>query len=211
MIFLIKNYNVMKEIVWGFSKMKKVISLLVIIVLVAIMVGTYIKNQNEADQAINEHALGKEVSLDLSEIGIEKGQFAPDFTLSTLSGETITLSDFKGKKVVLNFWATWCPPCKDEMPHFQKYYEKYAEEDNVEIVAVNLTYARETNERVQQFIDSFGITFPVPLMEDEEIGKPYRIVTIPSTFFIDTEGRIQKNIKGPLDVELLRNFVQELD
>lgn len=191
--------------------MKKVISLLVVIILVAIMVGTYIKNEKEASLAINEHALGKEVSLDPSEIGIEKGQFAPDFTLTTLSGEKITLSELKGKKVVLNFWATWCPPCKDEMPHFQKYYEKYEKEDNVEIVAVNLTYARETNERVQQFIDSFGITFPVPLMEDEEIGKPYRIVTIPSTFFIDTEGRIQKNIKGPLDADLLRHYVQELD
>lgn len=191
--------------------MKKVIGLLVVIALVAIMVGTYIKNQNEASQSINEHALGKEVSLDPNDIGINKGQVAPDFTLTTLTGETVTLSDLQGKKVVLNFWATWCPPCKDEMPHFQKYYDKYAEKDNVEIVAVNLTYAKETTERIQQFVDSFGITFPVPLMEDEEIGKPYRILTIPSTFFIDTEGRVQKNIKGPLDLELLRNYVLELD
>lgn len=191
--------------------MKKVVSLLVIIVLVAIMVGTYINKENEKSQAISEHAIGKEVSLDPNDIGIEQGQVAPDFTLSTLSGESITLSDLKGKKVVLNFWATWCPPCKDEMPHFQKYYGKYAKEDNVEIVAVNLTYARETKERIQQFLDSFDVTFPVPLMEDEEVGKPYKIITIPSTFFIDTDGRVQKNIKGPLDVEHLREYVMELD
>lgn len=190
---------------------KKVISLVIIMLLVAIMLGTYVKNQIEASKAIDDNRLGYEIDLENNEQGIQKGQIAPDFTLNTLSGETVTLSDLKGKKVVLNFWATWCPPCKEEMPHFQDYYESYAEEDNVEIVAVNLTYSDGSIDNIQQFVDSFELSFPILLMEDEGINNTYQILTIPSTFMIDTEGRIQNNILGPVDESLLRDLVLNLD
>lgn len=203
---ILQSLEMLKENPTGGINVKKWMIIIVLLGAVAWVISDFITNSNSDNSTSEEADSESEI-----EVGLDAGQLAPDFELQTVSGETVRLSDFRGEKVLLNFWATWCPPCKDEMPHFQKYYEKYAKEDNVEIVAVNLTYARETNERVQQFIDSFGITFPVPLMEDEEIGKPYRIVTIPSTFFIDTEGRIQKNIKGPLDADLLRHYVQELD
>lgn len=184
--------------------MKKAIGIIVIIGLVVIMIFTFVKKQINDNNAISEEQLGKEV-------GINKGQYAPDFTMETLDGEKLTLSDLKGKKVILNFWATWCPPCKKEMPHLQKYYEKNAKDENVEIVAVNLTYYSQTIEQVEEFAKSYDLSFPIPLMEDSKIGETYEILTIPSTFFIDTEGRIQHQVLGPLDENLLSDYVSKLD
>ncbi|WP_255508001.1 peroxiredoxin [Lysinibacillus sp. BW-2-10] len=188
---------------------KKIIGLLVVIVLVVIMVGTYINDQIKADEAISDYALGQEMKLDQE--GLEKGQIAPNFTLPTLDGETLTLADLKGKKVILNFWATWCPPCKEEMPHLQNYYDKYAEKDNVEIVAVNLTYTDRTIEDVRNFANGYNLTFPILLMEEEGINQTYQVLTIPSTFMIDSDGRIQKHIVGPLDQDALREHVKDLN
>ncbi|HWK21931.1 MAG TPA: TlpA disulfide reductase family protein [Ureibacillus sp.] len=192
---------------------KKAIGLVIVMALVVIMLGSYIKNQIEASESLSEQAVSYEMNLDQQE-GLAKGQIAPDFTLQTLDGETFTLSKLKGKKVVLNFWASWCPPCKEEMPELQKYYEKYAKEDNAIIIGVNITHAeRSMNEMktVQQFVDSFDLTFPIPLMEEEGVDKLYEILTIPSTFMIDTEGRIQNQIVGPLNQKSLRDYVKRLN
>ena len=192
---------------------KKAIGLIVVLALVVIMLGTYIKDQIEASEAISGQAVSYEMSLDQEE-GLQKGQIAPNFTLQTLDGKTFTLAELKGKKVVLNFWASWCPPCKEEMPHLQKYYEQEAQKDNAVIVAVNITHAeREMNQvkTVQQFVDSFGLTFPIPLMEKEGVDQLYQIISIPSTFMIDTEGRIQHQIVGPLNRESLKEYVSSLD
>lgn len=191
--------------------MRKSIGLIIVMMLVVIMLGGYIKNQIDAQNAISENALGYEMDLETKETGIQKGQVAPDFTLPTLSGESLTLSDLKGKKVILNFWATWCPPCKEEMPHLQAYYEEAAKEENVEIVAVNLTTTDGSIDKIQQFIDSFNLTFPILLMEEEGVNQTYEILTIPSTFMIDTKGRIQHQIVGPLDQDALSEYVESLD
>ena len=198
---------------------KSIIGVIVILGLVAIMLGGYIKNQIEASETVNEKSLvkGYEVDLSKAEYGLKKGQYAPDFTLETLSGEPITLSDLKGKKVLLNFWATWCPPCKKEMPDLQHYYEKYANDENVEIVAVNLTHTERTIsttdvvENVKLFAESYDLTFPIPLMKEDSISKTYQIITIPSTFMIDTEGRIQRQIIGPLNVDSIHEYVRQID
>ena len=192
---------------------KKVIGLGVVMALVAIMLGTYIKDQIEASEAISEQAVSYEMNLNEKE-GLAKGQIAPDFTLQTLAGEKFTLSELKGKKVVLNFWASWCPPCKKEMPHLQKYYKENAKEDNAVIVAVNLTHTERSLDEiktVQQFVDSYNLTFPIPLMEEKGIDKLYQIITIPSTFMIDTTGRIQHHIVGPLDQDAISEYVNSVD
>ncbi|AWE06424.1 thiol-disulfide oxidoreductase [Lysinibacillus sp. 2017] len=190
--------------------MKKNIGIIIVLALVVTMLGTYIKKEIDRSNAINEHAKGYEVALG-EQVGLEKDQLAPDFTLFNLQGEEVTLSDLQGKRVVLNFWATWCPPCEAEMPHMQKYYDKYSEEDNVEIIGVNLTYSKEKLERVEQFVQNYNIKFPVLLEMDESVASQYEILTIPSTFMIDTEGRIQKKILGPLDLDALRNNVKQLN
>ena len=191
--------------------MKKNIGIIIVLALVVTMLGTYIKKEIEKSNVISEQAKGYEVALG-EEVGLKKDQLAPNFTLFNLEGQDVTLSELRGKRVVLNFWATWCPPCEAEMPHMQRYYEKYAKEDNVEIVGVNLMYSNgEKVERVEQFVENFDITFPILYEIDESVASQYEIITIPSTYMIDTEGRIQKQIIGPLDLETLRDNVKQLN
>ncbi|MGE7950544.1 redoxin domain-containing protein [Lysinibacillus xylanilyticus] len=195
--------------------MKKNIGLLIVVLLVVAMIGTYVKQQIDKDREIETASLGKE--MDEQKIGLKKRDIPPDFTLTSLDGDEVTLSDLRGKKVVLNFWATWCPPCKAEMPHMQKYYEQYAKEDNVEIIAVNLTKDEhdftvdEKIDTVMTFRDSFELTFPILLDQEREVSPQYNIMTIPTTYFIDSKGYIQRAISGPMDTDMLKSYVDELD
>ncbi|KGR83825.1 peroxiredoxin family protein [Lysinibacillus odysseyi] len=188
--------------------MKKNIGLLFVLALVATMLGTYIHQQLQKAEAIDK--VGYEADLSKEE-GLQKGAIAPDFTLETITGEKVTLSDLKGKKVILNFWATWCRPCQIEMPHLQSYYEDYAKKDNVVIIAANTTYNDQGKDKIETFINRLDITFPILLMPDRNIIKTYEVLTIPSTFVIDTEGRIQHHIVGPLDKDAIRDYVTQLD
>src|SRR5690625_3213867 len=97
------------------------------------------------DEAAEEAATEKD-----DEVGIEVGDTAPNFTLETLDGEEVKLSDYRGQKVLLNFWATWCPPCRAEMPDMQKYHE---EDDDAVILAVNLTETEKSSTGVDEFLD----------------------------------------------------------
>ncbi|MFJ7699391.1 redoxin domain-containing protein [Lysinibacillus fusiformis] len=197
--------------------MKKNIGLLIVVLLVVAMIGTYVRQQINEDREIEKSALGK--NIEEREIGLGNGDTPPDFTLTSLDGEDITLSDLRGKKVVLNFWATWCPPCKAEMPHMQNFYDEYGKEKNVEIIAVNLTTAeRDVTadakvDTVMTFRDSFELTFPILLDSDPDnsVGADYQIITIPTTYFIDSNGYIQRAIKGPMDVDMLKEYVDALD
>lgn len=195
--------------------MKKNIGLLIVVLLVVAMIGTYVKQQIDKDREIETASLGKE--MEERKVGLKNGDTPPDFTLTSLDGEDMTLSDFRGKKVVLNFWATYCPPCKAEMPHMQNYYEQYAKKDNVEIIAVNLTTSeRDVTEdakidSVMTFRDSFDLTFPILLDQKGTVGFDYQILVIPTTYFIDSNGYIQRAIKGPMNVEMLKSYVDALD
>lgn len=186
---------------------KKNIGLLVILILVVIMLAGFIKKEVKSkDEIVNP---GYEV--DETEMqGVEQGQMAPDFTLKTLDGKTVTLSQLKGKKVVLNFWATWCPPCKVEMPYLQSYFEESAEKDNVVLLAANVTYRDKNAEHVQQFANGLHITFPILLMDNEDVIDSYKVLTLPTTYFIDTEGRVQRQFIGPLDENAVKEYVQDL-
>lgn len=194
---------------------KKNIGLLIVILLVVAMVGTYVRQQIDKEREIETASLGKE--MEERTIGLKNGDTPPDFTLTSLDGEEITLSSLRGKKVVLNFWATWCPPCKAEMPHMQSYYEQYAKDDNVEIVAVNLTSGERDLtadgkiDTVMTFRDSFELTFPIVLDPENAVGSEYKILTIPTTYFIDSNGYIQRAIRGPMDADMLKTYVDALD
>ena len=207
-------------IVWtvrvnGGIVMKKNISLLVVVLLVAVMIGTYVKQEINKEREIDAAALGQEVEE--RKIGLEKGDTPPDFTLTSLDGEKVTLSELRGKKVILNFWNTWCPPCKAEMPHMQNYYEQYAKEENVEILAVNLTAgerdvtADAKINTVMTFKNSFKLTFPILLDTKNEVELDYQIIEIPTTYFIDSLGTVQHVIRGPMDLDMLESYVKALD
>jgi cytochrome c biogenesis protein CcmG/thiol:disulfide interchange protein DsbE len=119
--------------------------------------------------------------------GPEIGKPAPDFELSSLDGQVVSLSDFRGKPVFLNFWATWCGPCRFEMPLIQEMYEGLSSEGLV-VLAVNL---REDPAKVREFMATFGFTFPVLMATSHEVPLAYNIRGIPATFLIDENGIIQ--------------------
>jgi thiol-disulfide isomerase/thioredoxin len=117
-----------------------------------------------------------------------------DFTLPLLDGENVTLSSLKGKVVLLNFWATWCPPCREEMPSMEVLYQRYKDLE-FEMLAVNL---REDTNTIRQFMERNGFTFPVPLDQYGRVGSVYGIRSIPTTLIINKDGIIIGRIVGAI-------------
>ena len=119
--------------------------------------------------------------------GPRVGQPAPDFQFQTADGQSTSLSNLRGKPVLLNFWATECPPCVWEMPWLQEVYEEWSAKGLV-LLAINIG---ESSSRVQEFMQSEGLSLPVVLDEEGDIAQKYNIIGIPSTFFVDKEGVIR--------------------
>ncbi|WP_051291511.1 TlpA disulfide reductase family protein [Fictibacillus gelatini] len=137
--------------------------------------------------------------------GIGQGNLAPDFTLTTLQGKKVTLSDFKGKTVFLNLWASWCGPCRAEMPEMERFYKNYGGK-KVEIVAVNLT-SSDSTQNAADFAKENGITFPVLLDKNGRVGEMYKAFTIPTTYIIDQKGKIKHKYIGPMSYETMKSFL----
>ena len=136
-----------------------------------------------------------------------QGFLAPDFSLRNLDGQTIQLSGLQGSPVMVNFWASWCPPCRAEMPAFQEIYNEYGSLGFV-ILAVNSQESRST---VFEFSQSQDFTFPILLDENGEVSKRYRAASLPATFFINKDGYVDKVIYGgPISEALLRIEVEKL-
>ncbi|GGF10276.1 thiol:disulfide interchange protein tlpA [Halobacillus andaensis] len=134
--------------------------------------------------------------------GLQVGDQAPDFELETLDGESVKLSELKGQKVFLNFWATWCPPCKEEMPEMEKFHNEYG--DEVVVLAVNATETESNESDVDKYIEEEGYTFPVLLDKDSEVNNDYQAMSIPTTYFIGTDGQVQEPRKvGPMSYDFM--------
>ncbi len=135
---------------------------------------------------------------------------APDFTVYDASGNPVSLSDFFGKPVVLNFWASWCGPCRNEMPEFQEMYEKYSGE-GVVFMMINLTDgSRETQSSASSFINSSGYTFPVYFDTKTSAANAYNISSIPTTFFISKNGDISGKNIGQISKTSLENGIASI-
>lgn len=190
---------------------KKIAGLLLLAVLIGIVVIGAVKNNIEETQSMERLTLGSDVNFLDTDEGLAKGEVAPDFELTTLDGKAVKLSDYKGKKVILNFWATWCPPCRAEMPHMQNYFEDKAEQENVAILAVNLTTEDRGVDKVEGFVKEYELAFPIPMDTDGDIGALYQAVTIPTSYMIDTEGKVQNKIVGPMDETMMSGFIANMD
>ena len=139
----------------------------------------------------------------------KEGFLAPDFTLETLDGGEITLSELRGQPVILNLWASWCPPCRAEMPALQRVYEANRE-SGLEILAVNMT-SQDSQSSAETFVDQNALTFTIPLDRLGLVSNIYQSRALPSTFFVDRQGVIQKVvIGGPMSEVLIESVVEML-
>ncbi|MBU9673577.1 redoxin domain-containing protein [Planococcus sp. CP5-4] len=189
---------------------KKMIGLLIAAILVIVLAVWAVLDSQKEDRALNKMALGSTVDFLPTDEGLAKGELAPDFELTTLKGEKMRLSDYRGKAVILNFWATWCPPCRAEMPHMQTFYENQQDKD-VEVVAVNLTTEDRGMTEIENFVEEFGLSFSIPMDVDGDVGALYQAFSIPTSYIIDREGRILHKIVGPMDEEMMNVFIEEIN
>jgi peroxiredoxin len=135
------------------------------------------------------------------------GHPAPDFALPALDGNIIRLSDFKGKPVLINFWATWCGPCRAEFPDFQK-----AAVDNagtLVIIGINNT-STDQKDQVPAFVEEFGVTYPIVLDESGDTAKAYGILGLPTSIFIDRSGNVNEIFTGPINKAYIEAKLSEL-
>jgi peroxiredoxin len=137
------------------------------------------------------------------------GFLAPSLSLPTLTGSQIEVEDYRGSPIILNFWASWCPPCRTEMPAFQQIYQEY-EDQNLVIAAVNTTF-QDSRTDLENFVTNHGLSFYVLLDNTGAVSTSYNIYSLPTTYFIDSQGYIRNIIiGGPIPPALLRNQVDLL-
>ena len=139
----------------------------------------------------------------------QQGFLAPDFELITPTGETIKLSDLRGQAVLVNLWATWCPPCREEMQTIEKVYQEYKER-GFTVLAVNMTY-QDDPLAVMPFVNDRGLTFPILLDETGEMANAYQLRSLPSSYFVRRDGIINEVvIGGPMSEALLRTRIEDI-
>ena len=191
--------------------MKKEFKLILLLLSLVIIIGAaFLLYDRYADSvlgdnlAVTESTVSKEENNSNSESNAtsEDVPLAPDFTVYDINGNKIKLSDFIGKKVIVNFWASWCGPCTYEMPDFQKAYEKYG--NNIVLMMVNMTDgSRETVDSAKSFIDKSGYTFPIYFDKDESALYAYFVYSIPATYFISSDGTLMAYARGMINEEAL--------
>mgnify|MGYP003573528879 CR=1 FL=1 len=148
----------------------------------------------------------EDVPLPASGAPLNVGDVAHNFSLPDLDGQQVMLEDFRGKPVVINFWATWCPPCRIEMPEFQRTFEEH-QEDNLVILAVNVA---EQPEDVRSFFyDEMGYTYTPLLDEESQVAEAYGAIGLPSTFFVNAEGEVTAVHRGLLTQSQLNNYLED--
>lgn len=186
-------------------------ALLVFVMALALVVVAVVNNQNGSvieSQEFNPELLNTQIATIPSGLGgLEVGDQPEDFTLVGLDGADVSLSDFAGQPVIINFWATWCAPCRFEMPEFQAVYEEY-QDDGLVILA--LAQAQEA-EIVQDYFNEFELTFTALLDTRTKVSADFGAYGVmPSTYFVAPDGTISGVWRGPLNAELLDEFLQEI-
>jgi len=192
-----KTYKILKLLIW------------VLAFAVVIVGASVLYNRLSADVDMGGIATTPQVVEDPTGETEAQGSEAPDFTVYDMEGNAHKLSDFRGKPVLLNFWASWCGPCQMEMPDFQKFYESHG--DQVHFVIVNLTDGQqETVESASAFIAEKGYTFPVYYDTDIDAAAKYGVSAVPVSYFIDAEGYFVAWAQGALTADMLQQGMDML-
>jgi len=184
---------------------------IVVLTFVLLLVGASVlynrlSGEVEPDQLTQQETPGSTQSSDHSEEAVPEKISAPDFTVYDREGNAVQLSDYFGKPIVLNFWASWCGPCKMEMPDFQDQYLELGEE--IHFLMINVTDgSRETVESASAFIEEQGYTFPVFYDTDSDAALTYGAYALPTTYFIDAEGFAAVQATGAINGETLRRGI----
>lgn len=182
---------------------KNGIAIIAVLILAVWGIYDYTKNDMNLTENINQQTTVK------AEIGIAKENKAPNFELQNLDGKPVKLSDFTGKKIILNFWATWCPPCRAEMPHMEKFYTDY--EKDVVVLAVNLTQTEKNRSVVAEFVEDFGLTFPIVMDVEGNVASTYQIFAYPTSYIIDSQGIIKEIFQGAINYEVMEKAISKIN
>ena len=164
----------------------------------ALLLGAFVaaacSDSNQEADAVNSPPAAKE------------GRLAPNFILSDLDGNEISLSNLRGKPVIVNFWATWCPPCREEMPAIETLYQQY-KYLGVEIIGIGMM---ENENRVREFVEEGNYNWTFAIDTKGEISWDYRVVAIPTSFFIDSQGIISSIHRGPMNTSDIEDNLKKM-
>ncbi len=178
------------------NKKKSILTILTTIVFVGAIIGAY----------FGYKALVNKGALDQSTPSIQNKGNYKNFTVADRNGNEVKLSDFIGKPIVINFWASWCGPCRSELPHFNKLAKEY--EGRVHFLMVNLS--GEDKQSIIRFVERNGYTFPLYFDNTNSGANAYSVSSIPVTVFITAEGKIGEQRVGALSEAVLRNYITQM-